>query len=120
MHKHILDEKGWIVMQKLDSNMFEEIIYDNEENCLVIFSRKTCHVCQAVKPIIEEIAADPQYAGKFGFYTVDVEEQPALFQRFSLKGVPQVLFFSEGEYKGKMAGEKEEEEYRDKIAEIIG
>lgn len=107
-------------MQKLDSNMFEEIIYDNEESCLVIFSRKTCHVCQAVKPIIEEIAADPQYAGKFGFYTVDVEEQPALFQRFSLKGVPQVLFFSEGEYKGKMAGEKEEEEYRDKIAELIG
>lgn len=40
MHKHILNEKGWIVMQKLDSNMFEEIIYDNEENCLVISAEK--------------------------------------------------------------------------------
>lgn len=105
-------------MQKLTADLFEEIIYDDGEPCLVVFSRQSCHVCQEVKPILEEMA--PEYEGKFGFYQVDIEEEKDLFQRFSLKGVPQVLFFNDGEFLGKFAGKKEEEEYADKIAEIIG
>ena len=104
-------------MQDLDSNTFEEIIYDEGEACLVIFSRKSCHVWQEVHPLLDEI--QPDYEGKFGFYHVDVEEQKPLFQRFSLKGVPQVLYFKDGEFLGKMAGKKEEQEYRDKIESII-
>ena len=69
--------------------------------------------------IIEEI--EEEYAGKdFGFYHVDIEAEKDLFNRFSLKGVPQVLFFNEGEFLGKFAGKKEEEEYIAKIEEIIG
>ncbi|TEB11345.1 hypothetical protein Pmgp_01708 [Pelotomaculum propionicicum] len=41
-------------MQHLDSKTFEEIIYDNGEPCLVIFSRKTCHVCKDVVPVLED------------------------------------------------------------------
>lgn len=105
-------------MQSLDSNTFEEIIYDEGEACLVMFSRKTCHVCQAVKPVLEELL--PKYEGKFGMYHVDIEEQRDLFQRFSLKGVPQLLFFKDGEYQGKMAGQVAEEQVEEKIAEILG
>ena len=92
-----------MALQQLDKEGFQEKIYDNEESCLVIFSRKGCHVCQGVVPVLEELA--PKYEGKFGFYYVDVEEEKLLFQSFSLKGVPQILFFKEGGYVGKMAGE---------------
>ena len=105
-------------LQELDANRFEEIIYDNCEPCLVIFRRKTCHVCKEVVPILEEL--QPQYEGKFGFYYVDAEEVKSLLQRFSLKGVPQILFFNEGEYRGKLAGKIEEETIEEKIAEVIG
>ncbi|MBQ2776711.1 MAG: thioredoxin family protein [Peptococcaceae bacterium] len=106
-------------MKELNGATFEEIIYDEGQPCLVIFSRKSCHVCQEVHPIIDEI--EKQYEGKdFGFYHVDVEDEKDLFNRFSLKGVPQVLFFNDGEFLGKFAGKKEEEEYIAKIEEIIG
>ena len=106
-------------MQDLNANTFEEFIYDEGQPCLVIFSRKSCHVCQEVHPILEDIEED--YAGKgFGFYHVDVEDEKDLFNRFSLKGVPQVLFFNDGEFLGKMAGNKGEDAYRDKIEEILG
>lgn len=104
-------------LQPLNPNSFEEIIYDNGEPCLVVFSRKDCHVCKEVVPILEELA--PKNDGKFGFYYVDVEEQKALFQRFSLKGVPQILFFKDGEYQGKLAGAVDEEKVSDKIAEVL-
>jgi Thioredoxin domain-containing protein len=104
-------------LQQLKSSSFEEIIYDNCEACLVIFSRKDCHVCKQVVPMLTELK--PQYEGKFGFFYVDVEEDKDLFQRFSLKGVPQILFFNNGEYQGKLAGKVEEEDVEDKIAEVL-
>lgn len=105
-------------MEKLNSSAFDEVVYDEGEACLVMFSRKTCHVCEQVHPKLEELEED--YKGRFGFYTVDVEEEKNLFNRFSLKGVPQVLFFNDGDFVGKMAGEKEIEEYEEKIESIIG
>lgn len=103
-------------LQKLSSTGFEEIIYDNEETCLVVFSRKSCHVCKSVVPMLEELA--PQYKEQLGFYYVDVEEEKTLLQRFSLKSVPQILFFKGGEYQGKMSGKVEEEEIKEKAAEL--
>ena len=105
-------------LQQLKPDRFEEIIYDDCQPCLVIFSRKNCHVCKVVVPMLEELS--PQYEGKFGFYYVDVEEDQNLVQRFSLKGVPQILFFNDGEYKGKIAGKVEEEDIEDKIKEVLG
>lgn len=105
-------------MQKLNSDLFDEIVYDEGETCLVIFSRQSCHVCQEVKPMLLEIAEE--YGDKFGLYYVDVEEEKGLFKKFSLKGVPQVMFFKDGELYGKLAGKKEEEEYKEKIDEMIG
>ena len=104
-------------LEKLNSSRFEEIIYDDGEPCLVIFSRKGCHVCKEVVPMLEEL--QPEYENKFGFFAVDVEEEKNLFQRFSLKGVPQILFFHNGEYQGKLAGKVEEETVEEKIAEVL-
>ena len=105
-------------MQDLNANSFEEIIYDEGKPCLVIFSTKSWHVGQEVHPILDEI--EEEYAGKdFGFYHVDVEDEKDLFNRFSLKGVPQVLFFNDGEFLGKYAGKKDEEVYTAKIDEIL-
>lgn len=107
-----------MALQHLDSNEFDEIIYDNAESSLVIFSRESCSVCQGVVPILEDLKS--KYDGKYNFYYVDVEEQKNLFQRFSLKGVPQILFFKDGEYQGKLAGNVEDDAVEEKIAEVLG
>jgi len=104
-------------LSQLNSSRFGEVIDDNQESCLVIFSRKSCHVCQGVVPILEEF--QPQFEGQFGFYYVDVEEDKALYQRFSLKGVPQILFFKDGEYQGKISGAVEEEDVEEKITDVL-
>lgn len=104
-------------LQQLNESSFEEIIYDKGEPCLVIFSRKGCHVCQQVVPVLEEL--QPDYQGKFGFYYVDVEENPKLQQRFSLKGVPQILYFDDGDFRGKQVGNVDDDKIQDKIASVL-
>ncbi|KUO62053.1 MAG: thioredoxin [Gracilibacter sp. BRH_c7a] len=102
---------------KLNNADFENVIYDSGESCLVIFSRQSCHVCQDIIPVLEDMK--PKYEGKFGFYYVDVEDQKSIFNRFTLKGVPQILFFKDGEYQGKLAGVVDEEKVANKIADIL-
>ena len=88
--------------EKLNTSKFEEIVYDKESPCLVIFYRKACHVCKDVIPTLEEL--EPRFEGHCDFYAVDVEEEKSLFNRFQLKSIPQLLFFNKGEYQGKLAG----------------
>lgn len=102
---------------KLNPTVFEEVIYDNCETCLVAFTRKDCHVCMEVIPLLEEIAE--RYTGKFGFYSVDVEEEKDLYNRFPLRGVPSIMFFKDGSFQGKLAGKVEEEQIHQKIAKML-
>ncbi|MDR1320878.1 MAG: thioredoxin family protein [Gracilibacteraceae bacterium] len=104
-------------MQELTSAVFDEAIYDQGGACLVMFSRPGCHVCQSVTPILEDMA--PQYEGRCAFYKVDVEQSPTLRERFSLKGVPVILFFSDGEYRSRLAGPVEEETVAAKIEALF-
>lgn len=60
-----------------------------------------------------------EYDGKCGFYSVDVEDQKDLYNNFPLKGVPSILFFKDGNYKTKLAGKLEEDQVREKIAEMF-
>jgi thioredoxin 1 len=106
-----------MLLKQLNACSFEEIIYDNGEPCLVIFSRKSCHVCKEVVSDLEEL--QPKFDGKFGFYYVDVEEDTNIQQRFSLKGVPQILYFNGGDFKGKQAGKVAEEQIEEKIASVL-
>ena len=104
-------------LEKLNAVSFEEAIYDDGANCLVAFSRKNCHVCQEVIPLIEELST--KYQDQYGFYLVDVEDEKDLYNRFPLKGVPSVLFFKDGSYKGKIAGKFDEEQIEEMIEKMI-
>ena len=81
-------------MEKLSQTEFDENVIEEEQHCIVLFSRKDCHVCQAVHPMLEDLESD---YGSIPFYQVDVEEEPALFQKYGGKGVPQVISFQGGE-----------------------
>lgn len=104
-------------LKKIDGDLFNKAIYDNNEVCVVAFTRKDCHVCKEVVPRLEEIAE--KYHGKLSFYSMDVEEDKDLYKSFSLKGVPQLLFFKNGEFHGKLAGNIEEDDIEEKIDELI-
>lgn len=99
-------------MEKLNGVAFEEIVEDDGDTCLVLFSRKTCTVCQSVHAKLDNLEADYP---DFPFYTIDVEEETSLLPKFRLKGVPQTLFFANGEVKGRITGDASEDDFADQI-----
>ncbi len=104
-------------LRKLTSDEFEKIVYEKADPCLVVFMRKTCHVCEEVVPVLEEMEAANK--NKCSFYAVDVEEQKKLFNSFSFKSIPQILFFKDGEYNAKLTGLVEEDAIAESISKIF-
>lgn len=105
-------------MRELDQDSFDEIIYDECEPCMVIFTTTSCHVCRAVKPKLAKL--EDEFSDRFGFYNVDAEKQVNLFRRFDFRGVPWVMFFKDGSYQTKFAGDKDYNMYRTEIMKILG
>ena len=104
-------------MKKLNTTAFREYVENDGETCLVVFSRKSCHECQGIHGILDDLEAD--YKGKLPFYEIDVEEEQQLFEKMMMKGVPQVCIFDNGELKEKLAGNHEEDEYADMIEKYV-
>lgn len=102
-------------MEALNKTTFEEIIEEDYETCLVVFSRETCHVCQAVHEKLHRLETE---FSDFPFYSIDIEAEPELMNKFHLKGVPHVMYFSNGELVKKLTGNHDEDEYADAIEEL--
>ncbi len=55
-----------------------------------------------IAPLLDEIARENE--GKFRVAKVNIDDDPALMQRYSVRAVPTLLFFSGGELKDQLVG----------------
>lgn len=105
-------------MEELNQLLFETRVEEDGQPCVILCSRKSCHVCQAVHPVLETLEQEYRPRG-LAFYHLDVEEQADLFQQLRGKGVPQVLCYGDGELKSRLVGEHSEDEYADQMDALL-
>jgi thioredoxin 2 len=62
-----------------------------EPECLVVldFWAPWCGPCRAAAPIFAEVSRD--YSGQARFVSVNVDEQPAVAQRFGVRAIPTIV-----------------------------
>jgi thioredoxin 1 len=69
---------------------------------LLKFEADWCGPCQAMKPMIEDIARD--YDGRLTVATLDVDANNQTPYRFGVRGVPTVMLFKGGAVVGQKVG----------------
>lgn len=69
---------------------------------LLKFEADWCGPCQAMKPMIEDIARE--YDGRLTVATLDVDQNNQTPYRFGVRGVPTVILFKGGEVVGQKVG----------------
>ncbi|WP_129644754.1 thioredoxin family protein [Peristeroidobacter agariperforans] len=81
---------------------FNEQVLAASGPVLLKFEADWCGPCQAMKPMIADIARD--YDGRLTVATMDVDANSQTPYRFGVRGVPTVLLFKGGEVIGQKVG----------------
>jgi len=95
-----------------ESNFDPEVIRANTP-VLVDFWGETCPPCRMLAPILDELAVE--YNGKMKFGKVNVEQHQQLAAQYSIRAVPTLLIFKQGQVIDQVIGLKSKKDYKLKL-----
>jgi len=74
---------------------FEEEVLQSDKPVIVDFWAEWCGPCHAVAPVLDRIV--DEHNGDLKLVKVNIDEQPALSQRFGVQSIPTIILFKGGE-----------------------
>ncbi|MEO6053613.1 MAG: thioredoxin [Chthoniobacterales bacterium] len=101
------------VLELTDAN-FDQLISQNDNPVLVDFWAPWCGPCKMLAPLIDQIADEKK--GKVTVGKVNVDEAPAIAQKFGIQAIPTMIIFRNGEVKQKVTGLTSKADLLGKIA----
>ncbi|MDB6005099.1 MAG: thioredoxin [Prosthecobacter sp.] len=81
---------------------FESEISSSTVPVIVDFWAEWCGPCRMLGPILDDLAKEQD--GKVKIGKVNVDESPSLAQQFSVRSIPMLVFFKNGEARETVVG----------------
>jgi len=73
---------------------FENDVINSSIPVVVDFWAEWCGPCKQIGPILEEISDERKE--KLAVYKLNIDENPEIPQKFNVRGIPTLMFFSNG------------------------
>lgn len=89
-------------IKKLNADNFEFELNKATGPVLVDFWAEWCGPCKQMNPILDQLAEE--LAGEATIAKVNVDESPALAQKFGVQSIPTFLVFKDGEVVDRKSG----------------
>lgn len=92
---------------------FEREVLNSEKPVLVDFNATWCPPCQALHPVLEELASENQ---DIKIVTVDIDDQYILAEQYEISSIPCLVAFKDGEEIARSVGMKNKKQ----ISKMLG
>ncbi|MDH4166017.1 MAG: thioredoxin TrxA, partial [Gammaproteobacteria bacterium] len=86
----------------VSDSSFEQDVLKSNVPVLLDFWAEWCGPCKMIAPILDQIAAE--YAGKVLVAKMNVDENPKTPMKFSVRGIPTLILFKNGQLQGQKIG----------------
>jgi len=96
---------------------WDQEVLKNGGPVMVDFWAAWCGPCQAIAPVIDELAVE--YSGKLKVCKLNTDENPDIATQYQIMGIPTLLFFKDGKQVDKIVGAASKKNLKEKIDKII-
>ena len=96
---------------------FETEVLKSDKPVIVDYWAQRCGPCRMVAPVLEEIATE--HADKIDVVKLNIDENPAISQRYGIMAIPTMNVFSGGEVVKQIVGAKSKSALLKELAEFI-
>ena len=86
----------------VSDSSFEQDVLKSNVPVLLDFWAEWCGPCKMIAPILDQIATE--YAGKVVIAKMNVDENPKTPMKFSVRGIPTLILFKNGQLQGQKIG----------------
>lgn len=93
---------------KLSKENFEKEVLKSEKPVLVDFYADWCGPCNAMAPVIEELAKELE--GKVKVGKINVDENPDIAVEYNVMSIPTLIVFKNGKEEKRLVGLRNKEE----------
>jgi thioredoxin 1 len=101
----------------LTNETFDEEVGASELPLVVDFWAEWCGPCRMVAPVLEQIAAENE--GKLRLAKLNVDDAPAVAQRYNIMSIPTLMVFKDGVMKKRIVGAKGKGQLLEDFAEFL-
>jgi len=103
-------------MTNINDKNFGEMIKSTDKMVLVDFWAEWCSPCKQLAPALEDASNDLQ--DKIEVFKINIDENPETPSRYSVRGVPTILFFKNGELVNRQVGVLPKSKLYEKIEDV--
>jgi thioredoxin 1 len=102
---------------ELTNETFDEEVGASDVPLIVDFWAEWCGPCRMVAPVLEQIASENE--GKVRLAKLNVDDAPAVAQRFGIMSIPTLMVFKDGQAKKRIVGAKGKGQLLEDLAEFL-
>ena len=103
-------------MIDINDKNFGEMIKSTDKMVLVDFWAAWCGPCRQLAPALEDASNDLQ--DKIVVFKINVDENPEAASRYSVRALPSILFFKNGELVNRQVGVLPKSKLYEKIEDV--
>ena len=89
-------------VNEVSDQNFEKDVLQSDKPVLVDFWAQWCAPCRMLAPTVEAVAQS--YEGKATVVKLNVDDNPAVSQRYGIKGIPTLILFKNGKEEERVVG----------------
>ena len=87
-------------VREMNERDFDQVVLKSRTPVLVDFWADWCGPCRALAPIVE--LAAKQYAGAAHIFKLNVDDSPAVVERYGIQAIPTLILFQDGVEKDRV------------------
>ena len=81
--------------QVVTEESFDQEVLSSDKPVLVDFWAEWCQPCHMVAPVLDKIVEERE--GAIKLVKINIDEQPAIAQRYGIASIPTMILFKDGE-----------------------